>query len=55
MKNDVFNKSDYKKNSNLSFDLFWPSITPTMYFADSIYVTALMKSVHFGGTQNDPP
>ena len=30
-------------------------LTPTMYFDNRIYVTALMKSVRFGGTQNDPP
>ena len=28
MKNDVFNHSYFKKNSNLSFDLFWPGISP---------------------------
>ena len=56
MKNNVFDKSGYKKNVN---SILWPImdgyLTPTMYFDIVIYITASMKTLGLPGNPKWPP
>ncbi len=56
MKNNVFDKSGYKKNVN---SILWPimdgSLTPTIYFNIVIYITASMKTLGLPGNPKWPP
>ena len=55
MKNDVFDKRGYQKNSSSKLlPILAGLLTPAMYFGNMIHITVLMKTVGLPGKPKWP-